>query len=60
MNGSAVDPGSNARSGVGLDIDPATGKKVITYTNQGGKLCIYEQQPGSTDWGWASKEWNAK
>ena len=60
MNGSAVDPGSNARSGVGLDIDQATGKKVITYTNQGGKLCIYEQQPGSSDWGWASKEWNAK
>jgi len=60
MNGSAVDPGSNAKSGVGLDIDQATGKKVITYTNQGGKLCIYEQQPGSTDWGWASKEWNAK
>jgi hypothetical protein len=60
MNGGVVDPGSNARNGLGLDIDQETGLKTICYTNQGGKLCIYEQQYGSTDWGWASKEWNAK
>jgi hypothetical protein len=59
-NGGVVDPGSSARSGVGLAIDPATGKKVITYTNTAGKLCAYEQQPGSTTWGWVNKGWDAK
>jgi hypothetical protein len=58
-NGGVVDPGSNAKSGVGLDIAP-NGKKTITYTNTAGKLCIYEQNPGSNSWAWASKNWDAK
>ena len=60
VNGGVTDPGSSARSGVGLAIDPATGKKVISYTNSAGKLCAYEQQPGSTTWGWVNKGWDAK
>jgi hypothetical protein len=60
VNGGIVDPASNAKSGLGLDIDPATGKKVISYTNQSNKLCIYEQAPGSNQWTWANKEWNVK
>jgi hypothetical protein len=60
VNGGVVDPGSNARSGVGLAIDPDNGKKVVTYTNQDGKLCIYEQTAGSSKWGWVNKNWNAK
>lgn len=60
MNGSAVDPGSNARSGVGLAIDPETGLKVITYTNTSGKLCTYQQVDGTTVWTWTDKKWNAK
>jgi len=58
-NGGLVDAASNARSGVGLAIN-ADGKKVITYTNQGGKLCTYEQNPGSNTWGWSDRGWNAK
>ena len=60
VNGGVTDPGSSARSGVGLAIDPATGKKVISYTNTAGKLCAYEQQPGSTTWGWVNKGWDAR
>jgi hypothetical protein len=58
-NGGLVDPDSNARSGVGLAISDS-GRKVITYTNAGGKLCTYEQGPGSSEWGWADKGWTAK
>jgi hypothetical protein len=53
VNGGIVDPDSNARSGPGMDIDPDTGRKVVIYTNQGGKLCKYTQEPGSSEWGWA-------
>lgn len=60
MNGGVVDQGSNARSGVGLAIDPATGKKTISYTNQSGKLCFYEQAAGSSTWGWVDKQVDAK
>jgi hypothetical protein len=60
VNGGVVDPGSNAKSGLGIDIDPDTGKKVISYTNQSNKLCVYEQAPGSNTWTWTNKEWNAK
>jgi hypothetical protein len=60
MNGGIVDAGSNAQSGVGLDIDEATGKKVIIYTNTSGKLCTYTQNPGDPKWYWESKEVNAK
>ena len=60
MNGGIVDPGSNAKSGVGLDIDEATGKKVIIYTNTSGKLCTYTQNAGDPKWYWASKDVNAK
>jgi hypothetical protein len=58
-NGGIVDPGSSAKSGVGLDINP-DGRKVITYTNSGGKLCTYTQEPGSNKWSWDDKEWTAK
>ncbi len=59
MNGGVVDPGSNAKSGVGLDINQASGRKVITYTNQGGKLCKYTQDPGGK-WAWATYDLDAK
>ena len=58
-NGGTVDPNSKAKSGVGLAINEG-GKKTITYTNTGGIICIYEQQPGSNTWQWASKNWPAK
>jgi hypothetical protein len=58
-NGGVVDPGSNAKSGVGLAIDDK-GKKVITYTNTSGRLCKYEQQPGSNTWAWVDLKWDAK
>jgi hypothetical protein len=58
-NGGAIG-GSNAQSGVGIDIDQATGRKVITYTNTGGKLCTQTQEPGSGAWNWADKGWAAK
>ena len=60
MNGGIVDPGSNAKSGVGLAIDPDSGKKTISYTNQGGHLCFYEQQAGDSKWYWVDKKLNAK
>jgi hypothetical protein len=60
MNGGVVDPGSNAKSGVGLAINPETGRKVITYTNQGGKLCKYTQDAGSSKWAWADMKLDAK
>lgn len=60
MNGGIVDPASNARSGLGLDIDQTTGKKVICYTNQGGHLCTYHQNDGDPKWYWTDKELNAK
>jgi len=59
-NGGIVDPDqSNAKSGAGLVINDS-GLKVITYTNSAGKVCTYSQNPGSNEWGWASKEWNAQ
>src|SRR5580765_2681280 len=60
VNGGVVDSGSNARSGPGLDIDPATGTKVVSYTNTGGHLCTYQQNAGDPKWYWADKKWNAK
>ena len=60
MNGGLVDPGSNAKSGVGLDIDPDTGEKVISYTNTGGKLCTYSQPAGDSRWYWDDKDLEAK
>jgi N-acetylmuramoyl-L-alanine amidase len=60
VNGGVVDPNSNAKSGVGLAIDPDCGRKVITYTNQGGDLCKYIQEPGSSDWGWTDTGLNAQ
>lgn len=60
VNGGVVDPGSNARSGPGLAIDPDTGLKVVSYTNQAGTLCTYNQDEGSTRWVWVSKGWNAR
>jgi hypothetical protein len=60
INGGVVDPGSNAKSGVGLAINPVNGQKVITYTNSGGVLCTYTQNVGDNKWYWASKELEAK
>lgn len=60
VNGGVVDPKSNAKSGVGIDINQSNGRKTICYTNQDGKLCIYEQALGNTTWSWANKEWSAK
>jgi hypothetical protein len=60
VNGGTVDPGSNAQSGCGLDIDQATGKKVVSYTNTSGRICCYEQQPGSNTWAWVDMKWPAK
>lgn len=59
MNGGVVDPGSNAKSGVGLAID-TNGNKTISYTNQAGKLCFYEQRAGQSTWGWVDKKVDAK
>jgi len=59
MNGGVVDPGSNAKSGVGLAIKD-DGTKVISFTNSGGKLCTYTQPPGSGDWFWDDLEIKAK
>lgn len=59
MNGGVVDPGSNAKSGVGLAIDPDTGTKTISYTNQGGILCFYEQKVGGK-WVWVDMKVQAK
>lgn len=60
MNGSPVDSGSNAKGGVGLAINPDTGRKIISYTNQSGHLCIYYQDEGSSKWVWADKGISAK
>jgi hypothetical protein len=59
VNGGVVDPDSNAKSGLGLAISES-GRKVITFTNQSGKVCTYVQDAGSNEWGWANKNWNAK
>ena len=59
VNGGVVDPGSNARSGVGIDIDPDSGLKTLVYTNQGGKICTYTQAAGGS-WVWGSRNWDAK
>lgn len=59
MNGGVVDAGSNAKSGVGLAIDPDTGTKTISYTNSGGILCFYEQKVGGK-WAWIDMKVQAK
>jgi hypothetical protein len=59
VNGGAIQ-GSNARSGLGLAIDPGSEKKVVTYTNTSGALCKYEQTKGSNAWGWVDTGWKAK
>lgn len=60
VNGGVVDSGSNAKGGVGLAIDPANGRKLVSYTNQGNKLCTYRQDAGDPKWYWEDKGWNAK
>lgn len=60
VNGGAVDKNSNAKTGVGIAIDQATGKKTVVYTNQDNKICTYEQNKGSSTWGWANRGWPAK
>lgn len=60
MNGGVVDSGSNARSGVGLAINPENGQKVISYTNTNGKVCTYTQNSGDPTWYWKDQGWNAK
>ena len=60
MNGGVVDAGSNAKSGVGLAINPENGQKVITYTNTSNKLCTYTQNAGDNKWYWDNTELDAK
>lgn len=60
INGGVVDAGSNAKSGVGLAINPDNGQKVISYTNTGGKLCTYTQNEGDSKWYWLDKDVEAK
>jgi N-acetylmuramoyl-L-alanine amidase len=60
MNGGVVDPGSNAKSGVGLAINPTNGQKVISFTNQSGKLCTYTQNLGDPKWYWDDEDIEAK
>lgn len=60
MNGGVVDSDSNAKSGVGLAINPESGQKIISYTNSNGHLCIYYQNKGSGEWIWADKDISAK
>jgi len=60
MNGGIVDKGSNAKSGVGLDINQETGQKVIVYTNQSGHLCTETQNVGDPKWYWDDLEYSAK
>jgi hypothetical protein len=60
VNGGTVDPNSNARSGAGIAIDQASGLKTVVFTNQGGTVCVYEQQDGSSAWVWQNKGWKAK
>lgn len=60
VNGGTVDSGSNAKGGVGLAIDQETGVKIISYTNQSGKLCTYSQEGDNTKWIWVDKGWKAK
>jgi hypothetical protein len=60
VNGGVVDPGSNAKSGVGLAIDQDSGDITVSYTNQGNKLCFYEQPEGRSDWGWVDVGVSAK
>jgi hypothetical protein len=60
VNGSAVDPNSFAVSGAGIAIDPANGRKTVSYTNKENRVCVYEQAKGSNNWAWANKGWPAK
>lgn len=60
VNGGVVDPNSNAKSGLGFDINPDSGRKTVSFTNQGGHLCTYTQDSGSNEWGWADEGWSAK
>lgn len=60
MNGGVVDSGSNAKSGVGLAINPDTGQKVISYTNQGNHFCTYTQNTGDPKWYWDDLDWPAR
>jgi len=59
-NGGVVDPGSNAKNGVGIAIDPETGLKVISFTNTSGHVCTYQQAKGSSKWSWTDKKWTAR
>lgn len=60
VNGGVVDPGSNAKSGAGIAINPENGMKVVTYINTSGKVCTYQQNVGDNNWYWTDKGWNAK
>jgi hypothetical protein len=60
VNGGVVDPGSNAKGGVGLAINQDNGHKTVSYTNTSNSLCTYEQDEGSGDWVWSNRGWDAK
>jgi hypothetical protein len=60
-NGGVVDPSqSGAKGGCGIDIDPESGRKLITFINGSGKVCTYDQALGSSKWTWTDKKWSAK
>lgn len=61
VNGGVVDPNSNAKSGAGIDIDPASGKKTVVFTSKNtGHVCTYIQYKGDPEWHWTDKEWSAQ
>ena len=54
-----VDKNSSAKSGCGIDIDPA-GRVVIIYTNKAGKVCTYARPPQGGAFAWADRGGNAR
>jgi hypothetical protein len=54
-----TDANSNAKSGCDIAINP-DGKITIVYTNQAGKVCAYERQPGGGSFGWTDLGGNAR
>lgn len=58
VNGGIVDPANYSKSMGGIAINPEDGTKVVTFTNNAGKLCQYVQSPGANNWVWTNKEWD--
>ena len=54
-----VDKNSSAKSGCGIDIDPA-GRVIIIFTNKAGKVCTYSRSTGGGGFAWADRGGNAR